>query len=163
MKDNQLVETRLRKWKRAENDGDGKAAESLLLSGLAAIRVILNNKRANASGHDLIPESDCIALEFIVEGLEKFSCGESLESAFGLAKKTGRPRKGNVEKILDYALPVSKLVEEGRSEADAIKEVARKAGVSTRTVKRGWDLKCRPEDNKVKTQGFIEFIYVDKK
>ena len=157
MDDKHLAGIRERKKRRAEKYGDGESAKSLLLSALTAIRVILKQSKENAT----IPESDRVALEFLATGLDKFSSGESLESALCLAKYTGRPTKKHVEYLLDYALPVGKLVDDGIPVVDAIKEVAKKIGVSTRTVKRGWNLSQHPKTEA--TQGVVEIVETDKK
>lgn len=163
MKDERLANVRLRKWDRATQAGDGAAAESLLLSGLAAIRVLLNKSRAEADGY--IPESDCVALEFLAEGLERFADGEEIGSALMLAKHTGRPKKHAIEDILGYVLPVSLLIDQGKTCKDAIKIVAGKAGVSTRTVQRAWDKdsgrRTKP-DAAARTNGVVELVHPDK-
>lgn len=96
------------------------------MSSLAAIRVLLNKSRGNADGY--ISESDCVVLEFLAEGLERFAAGEKIDSALMLAKRVGRPKKHTIEGILQYVLPVSLLIDEGRACEDAIKIVAGKAG-----------------------------------
>lgn len=163
MKDEQLANVRLRKWDRAEKEGDGEAAESLLLSGLAAIRVLLNKSRAKADGY--IPESDCVALEFLAEGLDRFAAGEEIGTALMLSKHAGRPKKHTIEDILAYVLPVSLLIDQGKNYKEAIKIVAGKAGVSTRTVQRAWDKDSGRRTNPdaaAQTNGVVELVHPDK-
>lgn len=141
MKDQHVADIRRKKWARAVNEaetggGDGTAAKSLLLSSGAAIGLLLK-RMAEGTECVHVSESDCVALKFLAEGISRYAAGEPIGSALLLGKRIGRPEKSPIENLLDYVLPVSLLVDEGKAKEDAIKAVARKAGVAIKTVTRG--------------------------